>query len=268
MHARPPHRLFVPALAVLAALTHVDAFAVPRVGTSVGRATPSLPPAVRETRSTELAASVSGIDELPLVYQSATFLGIYGLLGVLSAQSVKLIDSASKDLVGLERWRNSFIDTSIPLVLGILYSSAGLGHFLSKEAFCDIYPAIGSWGLWYIPGSPEFHVAWTGLVELLGGVGLVASGARSVLGRNEDDDDSLPLRLVQPISAAALLLLTVAVTPANIYMYTHGAVMGPDMPPLDLSFHYIRFAVQVLLLSTLWILAKDSFFFVWGDELD
>ena len=43
--------------------------------------------------------------------------------------------------------------------------------------------------------------------------------------------------------------------------------MGP-MPPLDLSFHYVRFVVQVLLLSTLWILAKDSFFFVWGDELD
>lgn len=267
MCARSPLRLFAPALAVLAALTqHVDSFAVPRVG-----ATPSLTdnptPVVRETKRTELAASVSGIDELPLVYQSATFLGIYGLLGVLSAQCVKLIDSASKDFVGLEQWRNSFIDTSIPLVLGILYSSAGLGHFLSKEAFCDIYPAIGSWGLWYIPGSPEFHVAWTGIVELLGGVGLAASGTRSVLSRNDDDDDSLPLRLVQPISAAALLLLTVAVTPANIYMYTHGVVMGP-MPPLDLSFHYVRFVVQVLLLSTLWILAKDSFFFVWGDELD
>mmetsp|Transcript_32479 Transcript_32479/g.77587 ORF Transcript_32479/g.77587 Transcript_32479/m.77587 type:complete len:269 (+) Transcript_32479:152-958(+) len=268
MYARPPHRLFVPALVVLAALTHIDAFAAPRVDTSVGRATPPLSGNPIQSKSTELGASVSGIDELPLVYQSAAFLGIYGLLGVLSAQCVKFIDSASKELVGLEGWRNSFIDTSIPLVLGILYSSAGLGHFLSKEAFCDIYPAIGSWGLWYVPGSPEFHVAWTGLVEFLGGVGLVASGARSILGRDEDDDESLPLRLVQPISAAALLLLTMAVTPANIYMYTHGAVMGPDMPPLDLSFHYIRFAVQVLLLSTLWILVKDSFFYVWGDELD
>ena len=65
-----------------------------------------------------------------------------------------------------------------------------------------------------------------------------------------------------------LFLLTVLVTPANIYMYTHGAVMGADMPPLDVSFHYIRFVIQVLLLSTLFVLAKDGLFFAWGDELD
>ena len=51
-------------------------------------------------------------------------------------------------------------------------------------------------------------------------------------------------------------------------MYTHGVTMGDSMGELAVSFHYIRFAVQVLFLSLLFVIAKDSFFFTWGDELD
>ena len=50
----------------------------------------------------------------------------------------------------------------------------------------------------------------------------------------------------------------VAVFPANIYQYTHGATMvgaGPE-GPLPLEYHYARLAVQVLLLGVLSLLSK------------
>ena len=99
-------------------------------------------------------------------------------------------------------------------------------------------------------------MAWTGVVEILGGSGLLFSATRSILASDDDDDESLAINLIKPISALALFLLTVVVTPANIYMYTHGATMG-DMAPLDVSFHYIRWAVQVAFLSLLITLARD-----------
>ncbi|GFH61960.1 hypothetical protein CTEN210_18436 [Chaetoceros tenuissimus] len=210
--------------------------------------------------------SPSGIDELPIIYQSSIFFGIYTLLSISTIQSIKIIDSISKG-IGLETWRNVFVDKLLPLLLGILYATAGIGHFTNSDAFCSIYPPVGTWGIWYLFGSAEFHVAWTGVVEILGGSGLLVGGVRSLFNM-EDDDDGLVLKLIKPISAVMLFLLTVLVTPANIYMYTHGAVMGADMPPLDISFHYIRFVIQVLLLSTLFVLAKDGLFFAWGDELD
>ena len=49
-------------------------------------------------------------------------------------------------------------------------------------------------------------------------------------------------------------------------MYTHGATMGTG--PLPLAFHYVRFAVQCVLLGLLATLAKDSFFYAWGDEIE
>ncbi|KAL9187456.1 hypothetical protein ACHAXT_001559 [Thalassiosira profunda] len=218
-------------------------------------------------KSGALAASPSGIDELPLLYQASIFFGTYALLGISTLLSVRAIDSLSKSVIGLEKWRNGFVDTSLPILLGLFYFAAGYGHFVSAEAFQDIYPPRGTWGLWYVPGSAQFHVAWTGVVEMLGGSGLLFSGARCLLGMTDDDDESWVVKLLQPSAASALFFLTVLVTPANIYMWTHGALMG-DMEPLAVSFHYIRFAVQVVFLSLLAVLAKDSFFFAWGDELD
>lgn len=222
----------------------------------------------RPVQPSALLASPSGIDELPVLFQTSIFFGIYVLLGISTSQAIKAIDSISKSVIGLEKWRDQFIDTSLPLLLGLVFLAAGVGHFLAFEAFCDIYPPIGTWGIWYFPGTSAFHVTWTGIVEILGGGGLLLGGLQSVLGLGDDDDeDSWILKLIKPASAATLFLLTIVVTPANIYMYTHGALMG-DMPPLDVSFHYTRFIVQVLLLSQLFVLAKDSFFFAWGDELD
>lgn len=214
-------------------------------------------------------ASPSGIDAWPELAQAAVFFGVYASLGLATIPTTKALDTISQS-IGLERWRNAVIDTTLPLALGAVFLSAGVGHFVAADAFADIYPPRGTWGIWYLPGSAEFHVAWTGAVEFLGGSGLAFGGLSRLfeMVRGEDDNDKeLWVGLITPGSALMLCLLTVAVTPANIYMFTHGATMG-DMGPLDLSFHSLRFGVQVLFLSMLIILAKDSFFFAWGDELD
>ena len=167
--------------------------------------------------------------------------------------------------INLQR-RLNVIDSTLPIILGLLYFLAGIGHFVDSKGFQDIYPPIGTWGIWYLPGSAEFHVSWTGFVELLGGLGLLFGAAKDAFGSEEDDN--LFINFIKPVSASALFVLTILVTPANIYMFTHGAVMGDTMAPLDMSFHAVRFVVQVVLLSLLFTLARDSFFFAWGDELD
>ena len=160
------------------------------------------------------------------------------------------------------------IDSTLPIVMGLVYLLGGIGHFAAADSFQDIYPKFGSWGIWYLPGSAAFHVAWTGVVELLCGAGLVFSGIRDAIDSEEgEEENNVLLNFVKPSCAAILFILTLLVTPANIYMFTHGAVMG-DMAPLDNSFHVTRFAVQVAFLTLLFTLARDGFFYAWGDELD
>jgi len=219
--------------------------------------------------------SMSGVDQLPEILQAVVFVGIYGSLCLSLLPLNNSLNKITKSVVGMERWRSLFVDTSIPLTVGLLYLISGLGHFVAMESFISIYPPIGTWGIWYLPGSASFHVIWTGIVELLGGLGLIVGATKRIFATDEDDNLLEEQGLITfdkmciPTSAATLFLLTLIVTPANIYMYTHGAMMGGEEgPPLPTSFHVIRFIIQSLLLSFLLTLAKDSFFFSWGDELD
>ena len=96
-------------------------------------------------------------------------------------------------------------------------------------------------------------------MELLGGSGLLLGGLRDVL------PPGLPLLAqvasleVKAVSARALFLLTLAVTPANIYMFTHNAQMTGmgDLEP-QLSFHLVRGLVQVVVLGLLWRMASQT----------
>ena len=132
---------------------------------------------------------------------------------------------------GAEVWRRAIL--CVPLV-GLLFLVAGVSHFTEARAFEAIYPPVGTWGLWYLPGSASFHVAWTGLAELVLGAGVLAGGASFWL----DLDLDGPLRWLTPAAASGLVLLVLAVTPANIYMYTHGATMTGLGPPGDLALGF------------------------------
>ena len=76
----------------------------------------------------------------------------------------------------------------------------------------------GAWGFWHLPGSPEFHVTWTGVAEIVGGLGVASALLPGPAGH-------VPVWVTSG-SAAGLFLLTLAVTPANTYMWTHNAI-GP-----------------------------------------
>ena len=150
-----------------------------------------------------------------------------------------------------------FFRCTWPLTLGAVFSLAGVTHFTLAEEYENIVPTKGAWGVWNIPGSKKFHVAWTGAAELAGGLGLLAGGVSSIVGSSP----LAPLTSagLESDSAAALFLLTLAVTPANIFMYTHGAKLPMESEPLPLQFHAVRWVMQVVLLGFLYQMGEESF---------
>ena len=59
-------------------------------------------------------------------------------------------------------------------------------------------------------------------------------------------------------SALFTLLLVIGVTPANVYMFTHGRRLPRDGPEVPDNFHAIRGALQVVLFAQLYLLARPS----------
>ena len=99
-------------------------------------------------------------------------------------------------------------------------------------------------------GSKEFHVAWTGVAEIIFGLWLTIAGVGNVFGYNIPTVSSIPGATGVAESAFALLLLTIIVTPANMYMYTHGAGGPPDVNvPIPVQFHYVRGFMQMVLFT-------------------
>lgn len=141
-------------------------------------------------------------------------------------------------------WYSIWEFTWAPL-LGLTFSAAGIAHFTLLREFCNIYPGRGAWGVWYLPGTSSFHVKWTGIAELAGGVGLALGG----LGVGAEFG-------LEKISAAGLFALVLAVTPANIYMFSHGAQL-PEGLEVPVVGHAIRGFFQCVLLAFFWTLANS-----------
>lgn len=135
--------------------------------------------------------------------------------------------------------------------LGLVYIAGGVAHFTLHEDYCNIMPRKGAWGIWELPGTASFHVYWTGVAEILGGAGVLLGTL-----------PFLNFAWLGSLAAQGLFVLTIAISPANVYSATHNAPgPGPptpegELPPLvSVSGHAGRFLLQVLLLTAFWELA-------------
>ena len=159
------------------------------------------------------AIAPSGIDELPYALQQLTFGSTYAGLGVVACASAAAYESAreNSESVWWDRW-----ETWSAFSLGVTLLFAGRSHFTQPEAFKAIYPPLGTWGFWPVPGSSDFHVAWTGVAEILGGAGLLASVAQRVV------DASAPSELPRLLPYAARASLS--------WLNSDGVGSGSDEP--------------------------------------
>ena len=109
--------------------------------------------------------------------------------------------------------------------LGIVFSwffFGGIGHFVADDFFAKIVPP-------YIPLDAYLVVYISGVLELLGAVGVLLARTRQLAG-------------------LCLIALTLAVSLANIHMWLHPQLF-PDVPPWVLS---LRLVIQVLFIACIW----------------
>ena len=154
----------------------------------------------------------------------------------------------------LEDLTGGFLPTSlITLPLGLIYILLGATHFFYKDEYVAIVPPTGTWGgLWNVPApgaqelglsEAEFHVVWSGVAEIGGGMLLILGGF-----------GTLPIQ----IPGTLMFLLTLAVSPANIYMFTHDVPLAMA-PPLEYPRdHIVRAILQIVLLSIFFNMATHA----------
>lgn len=106
-------------------------------------------------------------------------------------------------------------------VMGALYLVAGAGHFLVTEVYMRIMPD-------YLPAHREL-VLLSGLAEMAGGLGVLLPSTRRA-------------------AAWGLIVLLVAVMPANIWMVQH-----PERwPGIPLWALWLRLPLQGVLIWWAW----------------
>lgn len=103
----------------------------------------------------------------------------------------------------------------------VWFFGGGIGHFVKQDFFLSIVPP-------YIPW-PVAAVEVSGVFEILGAIGVLLPATRRAAG-------------------IGLFLLTLAVTPANVWMLQHPELY-PDFPAWALK---VRLLVQGVLLANIW----------------
>ena len=103
----------------------------------------------------------------------------------------------------------------------VWFAFGGIGHFVATDFFAKIIPP--EWP-WHVEA-----VYISGVFELLGAAGLLFSKTRKAAG-------------------IGLFMLTIVVTPANIYMWRNPQLF-PQIPEILLS---LRLMIQIFFLAVIW----------------
>ncbi len=107
-------------------------------------------------------------------------------------------------------------------LLSAFFLVAGALHFLKAEAYAAIVPPYF--------GQPLFWVYLTGACEIAGGLAILWVSTRKFAGY-------------------ALIVLLLAVYPANIYMATH-AQLFRDLAPMEVL--WLRLPLQLVFMIWVW----------------
>jgi uncharacterized membrane protein len=114
----------------------------------------------------------------------------------------------------------------------IFYVASGSLHFVKPELYLKIVPP-------YVPWH-QFVVRVSGMLEILGGLGLIVS-------------------LTRRAAAWGLIALLIAVFPANLYMATNPVEAGAAS--IDPVLRWIRLPLQLLLILWLYWCTKPRLVF-------
>jgi len=112
-------------------------------------------------------------------------------------------------------------------VMGVFYMVAGTFHFASPGTYLPAMPP-------YIPW-PLAMIYWSGLAEILGGVGVLIP-------------DGFVFRRTRAAAAWGLVALLVAVSPVHINMCLHPA----QFPGIPVWAIYLRLPLQIPLIAWAW----------------
>jgi len=113
------------------------------------------------------------------------------------------------------------------IIIALAFTGAGLNHFLNEDFYVSIMPP-------YLPAHLEL-VYISGVLEMAGGIALLFARLRRVAG-------------------LGLMLLTLAVFPANIHMALHPEIYVEIASATAL---YIRLPFQLVILAWLyWVSFK------------
>ena len=126
--------------------------------------------------------------------------------------------NAQSSPIGFLRWF---------LALGFI--AAGANHFRDPALYLSIMPPYLPW--------PGLLVAISGVCEIAGGIGTVISSVRRFAG-------------------IGLIILLIAVFPANIFMATSG--VQPDSVHLPEWALWARLPLQLVLIAWVWLVALNK----------
>ena len=110
---------------------------------------------------------------------------------------------------------------------GLTFIFTGITHFLMPEKYLSMMPP-------FLP-APEFLIYLSGVFEILGGVGLFFARSKR-------------------FAATGLILLLLAVFPANIYVALANVQLGGFMS--SAVYQWIRLPMQFVLIFWIWWCAE------------